>query len=79
VAEYKKSNEPSDRKYTGERETRYNDDDLMMNVWIRKIRNDTKCGREIPDTTKSSTQKAECCQNILEEKMTMVGKKIGKN
>jgi len=30
-------------KDTGERETRYNDDDLMMNVWIRKIRNYTKC------------------------------------
>jgi hypothetical protein len=30
-------------KDIGERETRYNDDDLMMNVWIRKIRNDTKC------------------------------------
>jgi hypothetical protein len=78
VAEYKKSNEQSDRKDIGERETRYNDDDLMMNVWIRKIRNDIKCGREIPDTTKSSTQKAACCQNILEEKVTMVGIKIGK-
>jgi len=53
VAEY---NEPSDRKDIGERETRYNDDDdLMMNVWIRKIRNDKKCRREIPDTIKSST------------------------
>jgi hypothetical protein len=30
-------------KETGERKTRYYDDDLMMNVWIRKIRNDTKC------------------------------------
>jgi len=29
-------------KDTGEKETRYNDD-MMMNVWIRKIRNDTKC------------------------------------
>jgi hypothetical protein len=27
----------------GESETRYNDDDLMMNVWNRKIRTDTKC------------------------------------
>lgn len=69
MAQYKKVMSQVAEKGIGERETRYNDDDLMMNVWIRKIRN---------DTTKSTIQKAQCCQNILEEKMTMVGKKIGK-
>jgi hypothetical protein len=39
----------------------YNNDDLMMNVWIRNIR------REIPDTTNSSTHNADCYQNMLEE------------
>jgi hypothetical protein len=30
-------------KVTGERETRYNDDDLIIDVWIIKTRRDTKC------------------------------------